>query len=126
MPRLIRRASLWLPPLAYMALIYYLSSQSDPVPQVTSVVWDKLLHLVEYGGLAVLLARAMLGEGLTARVALVAAVLLTSAYGATDEAHQSRVPQRQADVRDWIVDSIGAVAGAGIATTWRQRGSSRV
>ena len=126
MPRLIRRASLWLPPLAYMALIYYLSSQSDPVPQVTSVVWDKLLHLVEYGGLAVLLARAMLGEGLTARVALVAAVLLTSAYGATDEAHQSRVPERQADVRDWIVDSIGAVAGAGIATTWRQRGSSRV
>ena len=126
MPRLIRRASLWLPPIAYMALIYYLSSQSDPVPQVTSVVWDKLLHLVEYGGLAVLLARAMLGEGLTAGVTLVAAILLTSAYGATDEAHQSRVPQRQADVRDWIVDSIGAAAGAGIATSRRRRGSSRV
>jgi VanZ family protein len=126
MPRLIRRVSLWLPPLAYMALIYYLSSQSDPVPQVTSVVWDKLLHLVEYGGLAVLLARALVGEGLTAGVTLVAAILLTSAYGATDEAHQSKVPQRQADVRDWIVDCVGAAAGAGIATTWRQRGSSRV
>jgi VanZ family protein len=125
MPRFIRRASLWLPPLAYMASIYYLSSQSDPVPQVTSVVWDKLLHFVEYGVLAVLLARAMLGEGLTAGVTLVAAILLTSAYGATDEAHQSRVPQRQSDVRDWIVDSIGAAAGAGIATTRRPRGSSR-
>ena len=126
MLRFIRRAGLWLPPLAYMALIYYLSSQSDPIPQVTSVVWDKLLHFVEYGALAVLLTRAMLGEGLTAGVAVVAAILLTSAYGATDEVHQSRVPQRQADVRDWIVDSIGAAAGAGIATTWRPRGSSRV
>jgi VanZ family protein len=126
MPRSIRRVSLWLPPIAYMALIYYLSSQSDPVPQVTSVVWDKLLHFVEYGGLAVLLARALLGERLTAGVALVAAILLTSAYGATDEAHQSRVPQRQADVRDWIVDSIGAAAGAGIATIRPRRGSSRV
>jgi VanZ family protein len=72
------------------------------------------------------LARALLGERLTAGVALVAAILLTSAYGATDEAHQSRVPQRQADVRDWIVDSIGAAAGAGIATIRPRRGSSRV
>ena len=126
MLRFIRHAGLWLPPLAYMALIYYLSSQSDPVPHVTSVVWDKLLHFVEYSALAVLLTRALLGEGLTARVAVVAAILLTSAYGATDEVHQSRVPQRQADVRDWIVDSIGAAAGAGIATTRRRRGSSRL
>jgi VanZ family protein len=125
MPRFLRRASLWLPPIAYMAIIYYLSSQSDPVPQVTSVVWDKLLHFVEYGGLATLLARALLGEGLTARAALVAAILATSAYGATDEVHQLTVPQRQADVRDWIVDSIGAAAGASFVTLRPRRGASR-
>jgi VanZ family protein len=126
MPRLIRRASLWFPPVAYMAVIYYLSSQTDPVPQVTSVVWDKLLHFVEYGGLATLLSRALIGEGLTRPATLVAAVLLTSAYGATDELHQARVPNRQADVQDWIVDSLGAAAGAGFATGRPRRGANRV
>jgi VanZ family protein len=97
-----------------MGIIYYLSSQSDPVPQVTSVVWDKLLHFVEYGGLATLFARALLGEGLAVPATIVAAVVLTSAYGASDEIHQSTVPQRQADVRDWLVDGVGASVGASI------------
>ena len=113
-PRFSRRAALWLPPLVYMGIIYYLSSQSDPVPQVTSVVWDKLLHFVEYGGLATLFARALLGEGLAVPATIVAAVVLTSAYGASDEIHQSTVPQRQADVRDWLVDGVGASVGASI------------
>jgi VanZ family protein len=95
-----------------MAVIFHFSSQSDPVPQITTAVWDKLLHFVEYGALATLLARALLGEGLTVPAAVVAAVLLTSAYGVTDEFHQSRVPQRQADVQDWMVDTLGGAAGA--------------
>src|SRR4051812_46675236 len=96
-PRFSRRAALWVPPLVYMGIIYYLSAQSDPMPRVTAVVWDKLLHFVEYGGLATLFARALLGEGLTVAATIVAAVVLTSAYGASDEIHQSTVPQRQAD-----------------------------
>ena len=52
---------------------------------------------------------------------IVAAVVLTSAYGASDEIHQSTVPQRQADVRDWLVDGIGASVGAALATL-RARG----
>jgi VanZ family protein len=123
-PPLSRRVSLWLPPLAYMIFIYYLSAQSNPVPQVTAVVWDKLLHLVEYSALGLLIARALLGEGRTVPVTVAVAIIITSAYGATDEWHQSFVPERQSDVRDWIVDSAGAAAGAGIAAgapRWRQR-----
>jgi len=116
-----RRAALWLPPLAYMAFIYYLSAQSDPMPQVTSVVWDKLLHFLEYGALAILLVRALSGEGLSVPATMVAAVLLTSAYGASDEIHQSAVPRRQADVQDWLVDSVGASVGAAFATSWARR-----
>jgi VanZ family protein len=120
---LSRRAALWLPPIAYMALIYYLSAQSNPMPEVTAVVWDKVLHFLEYGALAVLLARALLGEGLTAPATIVAAVVLTSAYGASDEIHQSTVPQRNADVRDWLVDSLGATVGAAAATGLARRAS---
>jgi VanZ family protein len=119
--RLITHLSLWLPPLAYMALIFFLSSQSDPLPTVTAHVWDKLLHTVEYAALAVLLARAFLGEGLESVMTFVAAVLLTAAYGATDEYHQSWVPFRNADVRDWIVDLIGACAGAAACVFGRIR-----
>jgi VanZ family protein len=110
--RLTTRVSLWLPPVVYMAVIFYLSSQSNPLPQVTAHVWDKLLHAVEYAGLAALLGRALLGEGLGPVTAFAAAALLAAAYGATDEYHQLSVPLRTGDLRDWIVDVIGASLGA--------------
>ena len=95
-----------------MAVIFYFSAQPDPIPQVTTRVWDKLLHLVVYAGLAVLFCRALLGEGLAGRTALTAAALLASAYGASDEYHQLFVPMRSPEIADWIVDTIGALAGA--------------
>ena len=82
------RASLWLPPLAYMALIFHFSSQSNPLPVVTAHVWDKLLHTLEYAGLGALFGRALLGEGLGWAATFAVAVLLASGYGATDEYHQ--------------------------------------
>jgi VanZ family protein len=110
--RLTTRVSLWLPPLVYLALIFHFSSQSDPLPEVTARIWDKLLHAIEYAGLAALLGRAFLGEGLGPATAFAAAALLAAAYGATDEYHQLFVPLRTADVQDWIADAIGASVGA--------------
>jgi VanZ family protein len=107
-----RRASLWLPPVGYMAIIYGLSAQSDPLPVVTAHVWDKFLHTFEYGGLAVLLIRALMGEGLAWLGATLAAIALASLYGASDEYHQFFVPGRNSDVHDWIADTVGASIGA--------------
>jgi VanZ family protein len=107
----VRRAGLWLPPLGYMAIIYGLSAQSDPMPVVTAHVWDKFLHTFEYGGLAVLVARALMGEGLAWVGAALAAIALASLYGASDEYHQLFVPGRSSDVHDWIADTIGATIG---------------
>src|SRR5262245_47385465 len=104
-----RRLSLWLPPLCLMAVIFAFSAQSNPVPVVTAHVWDKLLHAVEYGTLAALVARALLGEGLTMAPAILGAALIASAYGATDEYHQSFVPERSSDVTDWMADTVGAL-----------------
>ncbi|MEP7304314.1 MAG: VanZ family protein [Acidobacteriota bacterium] len=107
----LRHLGLWLPPLLYMAAIFFLSSESDPVPQVTTHVWDKALHFVEYGGLALLLCRGLRGEGIGWTAALVMALVATSAYGASDEWHQSFTPGRSSDVRDWMADSLGAAIG---------------
>ena len=113
----MRRAWLWLPPLLYMALIFYLSSQSEPMPAVTTRVWDKALHFIEYGALCVLLCRALHGEGLAALRLAIVAVALTSVYGATDEVHQSFVPERNAGADDWLADTTGGAAAATLFST---------
>src|SRR5256885_12901003 len=108
----MRRVTLWLPPLVYMILIFHFSSEPSPIPEVTERIWDKLLHLTEYTGLAFLFCRALAGEGLGWLAAGAAALLLTSMYGATDEWHQAFVPLRNADIRDWLADTAGAALGA--------------
>jgi len=40
------------------------------------------------------------------------ATVITSLYGATDELHQSFVPERMADIRDWVADTLGGLLGA--------------
>src|SRR5262245_36894638 len=91
-----------------MALIFHLSSESAPLPQVTSIVWDKLLHVVEYGVLAILFYRALSGEGLNGLTSALLALAATSLYGASDEWHQMFVPLRSSDVGDWVADTAGA------------------
>jgi VanZ family protein len=95
-----------------MALIFYSSSQSDPAPTLTRVVWDKLLHGGGYAVLGVLFAVALHGEGLALGRIFVLAVLLTSLYAASDEWHQRYTPGRESDVRDWLADTVGGTFGA--------------
>src|SRR4051812_9232106 len=108
-----------------MVLIFRLSSESHPLPHVTAVVWDKLLHSVEYAALGLLLCRALLGEGLSVVRAVVFAVVVTSAYGASDEWHQAFVPERSSDVKDWVTDNIGATLGASMYAAALGRRTSR-
>jgi hypothetical protein len=76
-----------------MAMIFYFSSESNPLPELTAAVWDKALHFVEYAGLAALLGRAFWRRDL-ARRAFLAAVVVASLYAASDEVHQMWVPGR--------------------------------
>ena len=97
-----------------MALVFFLSSQSDPLPQLTAAVWDKALHCVEFAGLAVLLGRAFLGEGRSRGRAFLAAVVVASLYAASDEIHQIWVEGREPAFADWVAGSIGAIGGAAL------------
>src|SRR6516225_3065988 len=95
----------WLPPLIYMAVIFGFSSESNPLPEITENVWDKLLHTIEYAGLALLVCRALRRERVRLAVAMLVAVMFTSVYGATDEFHQWFVPGRSSDWHDWVADT---------------------
>ncbi len=109
---------LWVPVVAYMALLFFLSSRSSvPVPAAIS---DKLVHAAAYAVLAVLFTRAFLG-GLPARVGVRTALLAigaTIAYGATDEWHQSFVFGRVSDGADLVADGVGAMVGAVACWAW--------
>jgi VanZ family protein len=100
--------------VAYMALIFVLSSRRPPEPIEKLGVSDSWLHLVEYGVLGVLLAD--LAWARTRRVSWWVLVplpaLLGALYGLSDEWHQSFVPDRDASVADAIMDVAGAWLGA--------------
>ncbi|BCS34148.1 hypothetical protein TBR22_A33770 [Luteitalea sp. TBR-22] len=113
-----RRLIGWVPAIAWLSMIFVLSSQpSLPSPPSVS---DKEAHAFTFGVLAVLLLM-----GLTAwrwrtvtRSALLAAFLLAVAYGVSDEVHQRFVPGRTPDVADVVADAVGAALAMGAAGAW--------
>lgn len=104
---------LWGPVILWAAAIFAASSRSDTGP--VGRIPDWLTHGLAYAVLSLLVARALAG-GFGAPLGWGAAVLafgLATAYGASDELHQSFVPGRDASAADVLKDLAGAAAGAG-------------
>ncbi len=114
----------WLAVVGQAALIFVLSAQSDlrlaPEPALDFAL-HKAGHLAVYGVLAWLLARALEVPGRTARVVMVASLLLSIAYGATDELHQAFVRGRGSSPVDVAIDGVGALAGLAVYAVWGRR-----
>lgn len=114
---LARGALLWrVAPVAWMLLLFLLSSQGDFGEPLALPDWlpiDKLVHAALYGVLAALLYQAGLGP--------FAAVAVAGLYGVTDEFHQMFVPGRFPDLFDWLADVTGAALGV-----WLVRFPSRM
>jgi VanZ family protein len=106
-----RLVLLWLPVVAWAALIFAFSS----IPSLSSGLgtWDTVLrkgaHLAEYAVLGALLVRA-LGRDAPALLAGVA-------YAVTDELHQHFVAGRHASPVDIGIDAIGVALGI---LAWRR------
>ncbi len=123
----LRRVVLaWLPAVAYMTLIWVLSSGPVNLPIDRFPFKDKGVHVVEYGTLAVLGAYAIrhTWPGLGLLRALLWAALLTFCWGFSDELHQAFVPGRDSSVFDLLADAVGAFVGiscfALVARLWRR------
>jgi VanZ family protein len=99
----------WVAVVTWMGLIFYLSAQPR-LPRVIPLglpqIQDIIGHFTVYGVLAVLLWWALRGAGVRHPLfwALASAIL----YGASDEFHQSFVPNRHPDVFDLATDLAGA------------------
>ncbi len=122
----LRRASLWLPVLAYGALLFFLSGQSR-LPEIAEAVSDKVEHAGAYALLAALVLRATHGGLRPLRLGpTLIGLAATVAYGASDEIHQAFVPGRDPDVLDFAADAAGAcLAAVGLALVLRLGGRRR-
>ncbi|MGH7741168.1 MAG: VanZ family protein [Candidatus Eiseniibacteriota bacterium] len=110
----------WLPVLVMLTGIVVLSAQPHLKPPIEFPQSDKVFHLLEYGTLGFLLARAVRGSlpGQSVFVIAVLAVGLGACVGAGDEYFQSFVPGRESSALDWVADVTGLIVGL-IAYRWR-------
>jgi VanZ family protein len=104
------------PALAYMALVFHISSR----PAVDVGVSDKLLHGLEYGVLTALLYGGLVGS-MPAGPAALWSFAISSLYGGTDELHQMLVPGRSADGLDVLADAAGSALAAGLCMVLARR-----
>ena len=109
MPAFLLRAPA---PLLVMALIFYLSAQSDPGPDLPAIARIPA-HSLEYAFLTLAWAWAL--SPIVARPALPAA-LISFVYAITDEYHQSFVAGRESDPLDVLVDTAGIALAAWLVT----------
>lgn len=108
---------------AWAGAIFWASSQPEPQRYLPErfLLHDKLLHAAIYAVLGALVAATIRATRVPAGRALALAALLGTAYGATDEWHQSYVPGRDADPVDLAADAAGALAGAAAVLALRGR-----
>jgi VanZ family protein len=108
-----QRLSLWLPPLLLMGAIFFFSAQPslDSGLGLIDQIGRKVIHFAEYVLLCFLWWRP-LSESTNPRRAALLAFVITSAYAATDELHQTVVEGRHGTPVDWLIDSAGAALAA--------------
>jgi hypothetical protein len=104
-----RILSYWFPPIAWVVTIFVLSSLTFASHEPGFPHEDKFFHAGLFALLSMLFFFAFFYErGLRWAKAALLAILMTSAYGATDEFHQRFTPGRNCDIRDWMADTVGS------------------
>jgi VanZ family protein len=132
----VRRLASWIAPIAWMALVFWFSTEAFDARMTGSIVlplvewlwpWPgsgvgvllhaalrKLAHLTEYGILAFLWWRALAPDRGRPRWGAVGLAFgITVVWAALDELHQSTLASRTGSAADVVLDA----SGAGIALT---------
>ncbi len=103
-----------LPILSAMIAVSIVSHMSQaPQPDLGIEFGDKVLHAAAYTILGLLFAAALdAWRDFEARSLALWTILFCALFGIYDEIHQSFIPNRFADVFDWLADCLGGVFAA--------------
>ncbi|MFH1863129.1 MAG: VanZ family protein [bacterium] len=114
LPQALPPLKLWTPFVLWLILIFVLSAYPKAIiPQSKYISWDKIAHLIEFGILGFLTARAAYysrNRWIVIHYKSIA-VIFGICYGISDEVHQLFVRSRYASVYDVIADAIGVMIG---------------
>lgn len=112
----------WLPVLAYVILIFAMSSIPNLAPPFHFPSSDKLVHVMEYSILGFLLTRALrtIPPLQAVTTAGLLALVAGSTIGALDEIYQKGTPGRESSPFDWVADTLGLTL-AFLVYLWHQR-----
>jgi VanZ family protein len=99
--------------------LFYHGAQSYAPAMIPSPPWDKLAHLVFFGGVSTLVWVVVAGRHAWTVVAAVALI------GGLDEFAQSQTPGRTADWTDWVTDVCASLLAIAVLAALRRRATSR-
>jgi len=125
----VKRFALYqLPLVLYAGMVFAVSSLPQlPDPGLDIPYLDKLAHFGEYLIFGLLAVRATANNGgkPTGRAVYLLAALISIAYAALDEYHQSFVVGRTADWRDFAADSLGIMAGIFVYVAYSRKNRAK-
>ncbi len=115
--RLLDRLGHWRFVVLTLIAIFVVSSIPNYFVVTEPSRWpvDKAVHFSEYAVLAALFVGAACRQRSASTwlgAIVVAAIVLASLYGVSDELHQRYVHGRDPDWRDWMADVLGSTTGA--------------
>lgn len=126
----LKLASLWLPVVLWMSLIFLLSEQRNlPTPEsgLLDFVIKKTGHVFEYFVLGLLLLRAtdgmarLSGKALPTRPPGLVVIVIGALYAVSDELHQAVVPTRKANLSDVVIDTLAVTLAVVLVRLWQRR-----
>lgn len=103
-------------PAFIVAIIIFMASSipGTNMPTVMFPYFDKIEHMAIYAVLSAAVARGFCNwrPWFSLRLIIILSVMIGTAYGISDEIHQSFVPGRESDIYDIIADAVGSLLGA--------------
>ncbi len=126
----IKKTFCWFLVVICMGLIYYFSSRTSTESSAqsghfvllfqkifgnnlfTDFIVRKSAHCIEFAGLSFLFNIAFFVQ--TTKTHPFLATAFTSLYAVTDEIHQIFVDGRSCQIKDWAIDTTGAIIGTAI------------
>ncbi len=103
------------PVIAYLIIIFIFSSiPGDDLPDLSYTISDKIIHALIYF-FAFLLFYISLShtrrDSFFHKNSILFSIIFATIYALSDEFHQSFVPNRDADIFDFLADFAGVLAG---------------
>jgi len=106
-----------LSPLILASISVFIASHQEGVPFDTSVfiLQDKVYHFIAYFIYGITIQLFLNYFNLESKKYIILTILIGSLFGASDEFHQSFIPNRTTEFFDWVADTIGVSASLSIS-----------